>query len=347
MAVRRSIQRLFYPAAFLAICSAGCSDTPTQPSDPPVTVACPANQTQQATNGTGALVSYQAPTAAGGTAPLTVACNPPSPTFFQIGTTPVACTATDAKNKTASCSFQVTVTSAPRLSATSIIGFGDSISDGVLGLTALASGPGDPGPTVGYVYKLRTLLQARYVAQTIVMTDEGCPGEMVSTATSNPGCQSQGGIYRLPTALSRDRPQAMLLLEGINDLNGSGGDAISTVISGLRTMVRQGRGSGIPVFLSTILPERPGGSRAQPGAIVAIPPTNDQIRQLATAEGAYLVDMFAAFDGQTATLLGPDGLHPNDAGYTKMAEVFFDAIKSKLEMQPTTTMFQFPFPMAR
>jgi lysophospholipase L1-like esterase len=52
-----------------------------------------------------------------------------------------------------------------------------------------------------------------------------------------------------------------------------------------------------------------------------------------------LVDLYQVFDGQTDSLLGPDGLHPNDAGYHKMAETFFTAIRDRLEVPPIVPTF--------
>ncbi len=327
-----------------AVVSAACGDSgPTQPNGAPK-IACPASITRQSTDNTGVQISWPLPTVTGGTPPVTVVCAPASPNLFPVGTTTVSCSATDAIKLADSCSFQVAITPPPSLSATSFIAFGDSLSDGVLGLTAVGAFPGDPGPSVGYAFKLRTMLRDRYTAQTIAMTDEGCPGELVSTPT--PGA-CPGGVYRMPTALSRDRPQAVLLLEGINDLNNSGGDAIDMVVSGLRTMVRQARGAGLPVFIGTMMPERPGGIRYHEGAAVAIPPTNQAIKFMASTEGAIVVDLFAAFDGKTDTLLGPDGLHPNDAGYTVMAQTFYDAIKARLESPGTTTLMPFTMPFPR
>jgi len=326
-----------------AVVSSGCGDSgPTQPTPGAPKITCPTNVSRPSVDNNGVQVSWLPPTVTGGTQPVTVQCTPPSPNVFPIGTTSVSCSATDAVKLADSCTFQVTITAPPRITATSFMAFGDSMSDGVLGLTALSSAPGDPGPVVGYAYKLRQLLRDRYTAQTITMTDEGCPGETVSTPTP-PNCP--GGIYRMPTALSRDRPQAVLLLEGINDLNGSGGDAISTVVNGLRTMVRQARGSGLPVFIATLPPEG-NGFRARDGAKVAIPPTNEQIKFMASTEGAFVVDLFAAFDGKTDTLIGPDGLHPNDAGYAVMAQTFFDVIKTRLEA-PATTLMPLTFPVPR
>ena len=72
-----------------------------------------------------------------------------------------------------------------------------------------------------------------------------------------------------------------------------------------------------------------GGARAfAPRAIV---PINDLIRGMAAAEGAVLVDLYPAFEGHVDTLLGADGLHPNEAGYQKMAETFFAAVRGRLE----------------
>jgi lysophospholipase L1-like esterase len=47
------------------------------------------------------------------------------------------------------------------------------------------------------------------------------------------------------------------------------------------------------------------------------------------------VDLHAAFGGTATTeLIGPDGLHPTEAGYQKIADTFFAAIKSTLEVVP-------------
>ena len=60
---------------------------------------------------------------------------------------------------------------------------------------------------------------------------------------------------------------------------------------------------------------------------------------MALAEGAELVDLYQAFDGHVDTLIGGDGLHPNEAGYQKMAETFFTAIRGRLELPPIVPTF--------
>src|SRR5207237_520067 len=99
----------------------------------------------------------------------------------------------------------------------------------------------------------------RYTAQSISMTDEGVPGEDVTK-----------GAARLPAVLARDLPEVLLLLEGVNDLNGGHDAAIPTVKARLTDMVRQARGRGLPVFLATLIPQRPPGERAK--APESIPP---------------------------------------------------------------------------
>jgi lysophospholipase L1-like esterase len=61
---------------------------------------------------------------------------------------------------------------------------------------------------------------------------------------------------------------------------------------------------------------------------------NARLASLAVETGAVLVDIYAAF-GDGAGLIGPDGLHPTEAGYQKIAETFYDAIVKTLE-EPTT-----------
>jgi lysophospholipase L1-like esterase len=306
------------------LCAAGCDHTPTQPTPVDLKITCPLPVTGQSTNGLTAAVSYPPPAVAGGTAPVSAQCSPASGNF-PIGATPVTCTATDARSQSDRCTFTVTVTSPPRIGATRFVAFGDSMTEGKLALFG-PSAIGDPGPPVGYVFKLKAMLEARYTAQPLSVTDEGLGGETTAA-----------GLDRLMGVLIRDQPEVLLLLEGVNDLNGGHDAAIPGVVSNLRSMIRLARSRGVVVLIGTLLPERPGGFRALAPASIA--PANSQIRPMALAEGAVMVDLFPVFDGHTDTLLGEDGLHPNDAGYTLMADTFFAAVKSRFEAAPTMTSF--------
>jgi lysophospholipase L1-like esterase len=208
-------------------------------------------------------------------------------------------------------------TAVSRIAVTRFVAFGDSMSDGVLGFAPFAVG--DPGPSVGYAFKLKTLLEQRYPAQTITMTDEGVPSEMITS-----------GVARLPTVLGRDAPEVVMLFEGINDLNTSRNAAIPVVVNALRSMVRTTRGLGMTPLVATFLPQRRGSQRAF--AVDTIVPANDQVRAMAAAEGAGLVDLYEAFGANIDTLIGSDGLHPTEAGYQKIAETFFGVIRSRFEL---------------
>ena len=236
--------------------------------------------------------------------------------MFPAGKSTTTCVGTDARQQTDMCSFTVTVEVVPLLSATRFVAFGDSITEG-----KLASG--DPAP-VPYPADLRTRLAARYTMQDFIVQNEGVGGET-----------SVGGAARLPGVLSARNPDVLLLLEGVNDLAAGDASRISVVIGNLRNMVQMARGRGVQVFLATLLPEIPGGSRT--GALPFIVATNDQIRALAASQGATLVDLYQAFSGMERALIGEDGLHPNAAGYQKIAQTFFDVLRIRLELPPGTT----------
>lgn len=315
MGVPVQVRHVVWVVALL--CAPACRQAPVQPTpiDAPK-ITCPAPVSGQSVDGVMLAVTFAEATVIGGAPPLSTRCVPASAGSFPIGSTVVTCTVTDAQNRTDTCLFTVTVSAPPRITATRFVVFGDSMSDGELGFAPLTVG--DPGPPVGYAFKLRTLLTERYTAQTFSVTDEGVGGESVSS-----------GVQRLPGVLSRDSPEVLLLLDGVNDLNRARDAAIPAVVNGLRSMVRLARGRGVIVFVGTLLPQRPGGFRAfAPGSIA---PANAQISAMAVAEGAVLVDLYQSFDGHTDSLLGPDGLHPNEAGYQKMADTFFTVLSGRLE----------------
>ena len=85
-------------------------------------------------------------------------------------------------------------------------------------------------------------------------------------------------------------------------------------------------------FLATVPPEVSGGYRAGGAPYVAA--YNDRLRALAASEGVTLVDVNAGFGASLTGLIAEDGLHPTQAGYTKMADIFFQVLKSTLETTP-------------
>ena len=227
----------------------------------------------------------------------------------------------------------------PRLSATKFVSYGDSITEGFVqrcpGATQeevepsppmrigllLSQGRAQPSPTA-YPAKLQALLAERYPSQMITVINEGMGGEEI-----------ESGVADLPRVLTANAPEVLLLQEGINTINQKHKDGIPLVIDGLRTMIQEARSRSITVFAATLLPERPGGCRAYDynADYDDIIEANVRIRRMIGMEGAILVDLYEAFNGRTATLIGEDGLHPSAAGYQQIAETFFNAIKKNLE----------------
>ena len=115
----------------------------------------------------------------------------------------------------------------------------------------------------------------------------------------------------------------MIILEGVNDPNA--GISVSATADALKKMVDAALAANKKVILSTLTPVVPDANglyKTDPGDVAAI---NVEIRKIAAARPIVLVDMFAAF-GTNSALLSPDGLHPTDAGYQKMADTFAAAI---------------------
>jgi lysophospholipase L1-like esterase len=302
----------------------------------PPQLTCPMGQTVRSLDGGDVLVDYPAPEIVGGSAPVALTCTPASGSPLAVGSTSVSCTAVDRHHRESQCSFAVTVVP-PKLEVTKILAFGDSITYGTLEPPCRRStlgGPltsyeldvltpfATPGLSTAYPSVLQTLLAKRYKAQSIEVINEGLGGEHVTHS---------GTMSRFRSALDQHDPEVLLLQEGVNDLQGENPEIpVDVVASTIGRMIRVARDRRVSVFLGTLLPEREGSCRA--GAPERIEPANERIRAIGVREGAELVDLYEAFLGQEAALLGGDGLHPSVAGYEKMAEIFFDAIRTRFEV---------------
>jgi lysophospholipase L1-like esterase len=269
------------------------------------------NQTSASANGAPVAVTFSA-SASGGVAPVQVSCTRPSGSLFPVGTTSVQCTATDASATTRSCSFSVTVAQpAPQLSRTKFLAFGDSTTIGEVPVaTNVPTRDGSPNyrmiviPAASYPSQLLSLLRARYTGQTSVleMTNSGLPTEW-----------AEDGALRLPGVLATSRPEAVLLLEGVNDLAALGTRGVQSAWRAIDTMAKEIRGRGARAFIATLPPPRPGGTKAVP--ITLIQSLNANIRDTARGEGAVLVDVFQALSPNVDLYISVDGLHPTGAGY--------------------------------
>jgi len=309
---------------------------PTEPTQQPApTITCPADLTVREVRGPAQSVTYTAPTTTGGTSPLTVTCNPASGADFRLGTTPVNCAVSDAQARAAACSFNVTL-SGFKLAVTRFDTFGDSLTEGEMGRPSIVWPLLDP-PNA-YPTKLQAAFDDTYPGQGIIVVNRGLSGDSVEATES-----------KLRQFVPVDRPEAVLLLTGYNNLTGPcspgrGGssecaDAIVKVSDGLRACLRRIREANVGVrymFVSNLTPPGATGSNRIDGN--AIVQANSRIRQMTAAEGVVHVDSYAAFTGHEAEYVNVDGLHLRPAGYQALADTFFAAVKATIDQTPLLTL---------
>jgi acyl-CoA thioesterase-1 len=315
------------------VVASGCGGSPTRPSAPtsppaapgpparPAGLECPATVVAESLTGGPVPVQYPLPIWGDG-APLgSVTCVPPPGSLFPLGTTTVACVAREASGEFLGCTFEVRVVR-PRLTVTRFLAFGDSLTAGEVAPPLPSVFP-VIDPQSSYPARLLARLQARYPGQPFEVTNAGVPGE-----------QAVEGAERLPNTLRAVRPEALLLMEGTNDLFFYRQEAAARALPALERMVQIARSAGVGVVLGTIPPQRPGGMRDEVARL--IPGFNDEVRALARRYQVPLADVFEELR-KDLSLIGDDDLHPTARGYDVMAGVFFETIKAVYEVAPTSS----------
>jgi lysophospholipase L1-like esterase len=126
-----------------------------------------------------------------------------------------------------------------------------------------------------------------------------------------------------------NRPEVVLLMEGANDLPLVGPDTSSDL---MRTMAQTAKSGGARVFVGSMIPQVAGRPRATTPTFELLN-YNTKLQLMATQEGLTFVDLYNPMLAEAGTLIGSDGLHPNEAGYRRIADLFFAAIKRELEQQ--------------
>ncbi|HET7695532.1 MAG TPA: GDSL-type esterase/lipase family protein [Vicinamibacterales bacterium] len=328
------LPRLRYLAATALTFSLACGgkgngpvDPTPQPSAP--AIACPADLTVREVRGAVQAVTYPAPTVSGGAAPVTVNCSPGSGSDFRLGATAVACSATDAQARAATCSFTVTLTGFA-LGAAKFLAAGDSLTEGENGRIRILDIPN------AYPTKLQEALDAAYPGQNLRVINRGISGWPIERTAEE-----------LPGELAADRPDAVLLLSGYNNLlNECGrgpvnttdcGAAINAIGDGVREVIRKSREWRVSyVFVSTLTPPGPVGPGSKDRRISndAIVETNVRIRQIVAGNAATLVDVYPLFLGHEADYIEADGLHLRPGGSQVVAEAFFAAIQNTVKQTP-------------
>lgn len=272
-------------------------------------------------------LTYSSPEVRGGQSPVNVTCTPESGSKFPIGQTTVTCKATDGLQREASCSFAITVTKLAQIARVRFMAFGDSITAGEVsfpGSTASVPLIGKQVivPSAAYPTVLERLLRTRYQFQAdqITVSNQGVGGEKAVDART-----------RFFSAMATIRPEAVMILIGHNDIPRGEDGAASGAAREVRIMAAEAKARGARVFIATPVPGRPNGNRTiNP---ILLEDYANRMRDVAHTEGAVLVDLYALMKNDVFRYIGVDGLHPNEAGYTRIAELFFEAIQRDLEVR--------------
>lgn len=336
-------------------CAESSALPPTAPTPLPpdkigeLTIACPAAVTVRSRDGVSAPVVYQPPRVRGGQAPVRTDCTPPSGAAQPIGTTTLNCTASDRLGQQTACSVPLTVLPPPRLAATKLLAFGDSLTAGVVSDAAspsvrpAASGPGlQSGPfrpqnaAASYPGLLERMLRRAYPVQSITVVDSGLPGETAAAAVS----RFQRDVVRLA-------PDLVLIMEGSNDVlqsvEATPRELADPAGAALEAMVAEAEARGVEAILATIPPIR-ASARGELAA-EAVVELNRQIRAIAAGRRIPLVDVFAAVSAGgcpagaavVTPCLGADGLHLTQRGYELVAEAFFRVIVDRYDVSVTAS----------
>ena len=182
-------------------------------------------------------------------------------------------------------------------SPTIIIGFGDSITQGVPYITE----HGDGRRVGGYEPKLEVLLSNIYVL------NYGVGSEITSE-----------GVNRIDDVLSQNSAKSILILEGTNDW---GYYSYKTTISNLEIMIDKSIAKLVIPVIATITPD----SRDSQEDKDILKACNSEIMALATRKAISLCDQYSAVIDNWSSLTD-DGVHPNDDGYQVMAQTWYNTI---------------------
>ena len=210
----------------------------------------------------------------------------------------------------------------PRISRTRYLAFGDSFTAGEV------TNPVSTSPTLihtqivvpaaSYPNVLQSQLQTTYRSQSssITVINGGQASERILD-----------GLQRFPSAFQSSQAEAYCFMEGVNGLPQVGPD-ISTGM--MRIMVQAAKDGRARVFVGSMIPQVAGRPRATT-PVSELLAYNNTLQIMSTQEGVTYVDLYNTMMPDAATLIGTDGLHPTEAGYRRIADLFFAAIRTDLE----------------
>ena len=184
--------------------------------------------------------------------------------------------------------------------------FGDSITTGYpywTGTDGNGCLPSSCGG--GYRAPLQTLLQND--GRNAVVQNWGRRGDTTVT-----------GLARLDSVLAASNPRYILLMEGTNELYYG---SAQTVRDNLALMIDKAAARGVIPILGTFSPDPRYPEKN-------IPAANALLKELALKKNIALADHYTALIDNWSQLSWTDRFHPNTAGYSTMAQVWFDTMKT-------------------
>ncbi|WP_308296130.1 SGNH/GDSL hydrolase family protein [Streptomyces sp. ISL-96] len=201
-----------------------------------------------------------------------------------------------------------------------VVAFGDSITDGV---------GSSPNTDNRYPDELAERFAATGKPRSVL--NHGIGGNQVTNDTTWAG---EKGIARFKKdVLSEPGVGTVIVLEGINDIGGSGWQGVpggptpevsaEQLIEGHRTVIRQAHAKGIKAVGATLTPIKGSGYYTEVNEA-----KRDAVNQWIRTSGEYdaVVDLDRALadpadrDRMLPAYDSGDALHPNDAGFRVMAE---------------------------
>ncbi len=195
---------------------------------------------------------------------------------------------------------------------TTYVAFGDSITEGI---------GDDPNRTEkGWPPRLEALLQQR--GRSAEVRNEGRAGETTGE-----------GISRIDRELQTG-DDVLLLMEGTNDI-GNQNVSLETIVSNLNRIARKAEARGMTVVHATVPPRFQANFDS---TNIVTGDFNGQVRDLAWSQERRLADPFEVFFRLTPNYgqLYSDKLHPNTAGYDRLARIFADVLTDVDNVPPVT-----------
>ncbi|HXU44638.1 MAG TPA: GDSL-type esterase/lipase family protein [Thermoanaerobaculia bacterium] len=197
------------------------------------------------------------------------------------------------------------------------IAFGDSITFGAM------DDPTRPFAQQGYPGRLDDVLGMHGVNAKVI--NAGLSGETASE-----------GMTRIEEVLRSTPADAILLMEGTNDLNFH--VSAESIAFDLDVMAKKAKNRGVRPIHLTIIPRLPSANTDGDNRGAA--ELASDLRLLAADEQRDLADPFEVLFWQTPNAFttlyagGSDKLHPNAAGYQKLAEIVADALTNTDKVPP-------------